>query len=319
MNQILVSGLVNVESTLNIGQFPVQYTPIEYKFFGLKSNVAGVAYNVAKALVTLDNNVELLSMLGKDGEAKIVLEGLKNAGISEKYILPKLGETPTSLILFDDEGKRKIYCDLKDIQESDYPMENAIKIIEESDLVVACNCNFNRPLLKMAKEKGKIIATDVHVLSDLNDDYNRDFMQYGDIVFLSDEIIVSDNKNPWDFLKEMYNMYAPKVIVLGRGSKGALMYLGEKDEFVEALNNAVADETIGIILINENLYTTHIYHWLNCKNHTWHHQHICAAFRVIAYPRLLVEFQAYSMPTNFTYHRVTIGISMVVYCLPHIS
>lgn len=233
MSRILISGLVNVETTLNIGQFPVQYTPIEYKFFGLKSNVAGVAYNVAKALVTLENNVELLSMLGKDGEAKVVLEGLKNAGISDTYILPKLHETPTSLILFDDEGKRKIYCDLKDIQEADYPMENAIKIIEESDLVVACNCNFNRPLLKMAKEKGKIIATDVHVLSDLNDDYNRDFMQYGDIVFLSDEIIVSDNKNPWDFLKEMYNMYAPKVIVLGRGSKGALMYLGEKDEFVE--------------------------------------------------------------------------------------
>ena len=230
---IVVSGLVNVETTLNIGQFPVQYCPIEYRFFGLKSNVAGVAYNVTKALVTLENNVELLSMIGTDGEGKVVLEGLKNAGISDTYILPKLHETPTSLILFDDEGKRKIYCDLKDIQESDYPMENAEELLENCDLVVACNCNFNRPLLKLAKEMGKTIATDVHVLSDLNDDYNRDFMKYGDIVFLSDEIIVSDNKNPWDFLREMYTMYSPKVIVLGRGSKGALMYLGEKDEFVE--------------------------------------------------------------------------------------
>lgn len=233
MSRIVVSGLVNVETTLNIGQFPVRYSPIEYKFFGLKSNVAGVAYNVAKALVTLDNSVELFSMTGKDGEGKVVLEGVKNAGVSEKNILSKLKETPTSLILFDEEGKRKIYCDLKDIQEADYPMENAKSNLEECDLVVACNCNFNRPLLKMAKEMGKVIATDVHVLSDLNDDYNREFMQYGDIVFLSDEIIVSDNKNPWDFLKKMYVMYSPKVIVLGRGSKGALMYLGEKDEYVE--------------------------------------------------------------------------------------
>ena len=233
MSSIVVSGLVNVETTLNIGQFPVEYTPIEYKFFGLKSNVAGVAYNVAKALVTLENNVELLSMLGKDGESKVVLEGIKSANIQDKFILSKLNETPTSLILFDTEGKRKIYCDLKDIQETDYPMDNAKEAIEAADLVVACNCNFNRPLLKMAKEMGKTIATDVHVLSDLNDDYNRDFMQYADIVFMSDEIIVSDNKNPWDFLKQMYSMYTPKVIVLGRGSKGALMYLGEKDEFVE--------------------------------------------------------------------------------------
>ena len=258
MSRIVVSGLVNVETTLNIGKFPVEYTPIEYKFFGLKSNVAGVAYNVAKALVTLENNVELLSMLGKDGESKVVLEGIKNAGIEDKFILQKLNETPTSLILFDTEGKRKIYCDLKDIQETDYPMGNAKEAIEVADLVVACNCNFNRPLLKMAKEMGKTIATDVHVLSDLNDDYNRDFMQYADVVFMSDEIIVSDNKNPWDFLKQMYEMYAPKVIVLGRGSKGALMYLGEKDEFIE-LSAVKTNEIVNTVGAGDALFSAFVH------------------------------------------------------------
>lgn len=258
MSRIVVSGLVNVETTLNIGKFPVEYTPIEYKFFGLKSNVAGVAYNVAKALSHLEDNVELLSMVGKDGESKVVLEGMANAGICDTHILPKLNETPTSLILFDDEGKRKIYCDLKDIQETDYPMENAKAVIEEADLVVACNCNFNRPLLKMAKEMGKTIATDVHVLSDLRDAYNSDFMQYADIVFMSDEIIVSDNKNPWDFLKEMYGMYSPKVIVLGRGSKGALMYLGDKDEFVE-LSAVKTKEVINTVGAGDALFSAFIH------------------------------------------------------------
>ena len=84
MSCIVVSGLVNVETTLNIGQFPVEYTPIEYKFFGLKSNVAGVAYNVAKALVTLENNVELLSMLGKEFERKVCFVGSQNSNIEEK-------------------------------------------------------------------------------------------------------------------------------------------------------------------------------------------------------------------------------------------
>lgn len=260
MSSIVVSGLVNVETTLNIGQFPVQYSPIEYKFFGLHSNVAGVAYNVAKALVTLENNVELLSMLGTDGEGKVARDGLKEAGINEKYILSSLKETPTSLILFDDEGKRKIYCDLKDIQESNYPMENAETILEKCDLVVACNCNFNRPLLKLAKEKGKIIATDVHVLSDLNDAYNKDFMQYGDIVFLSDEIIVSENKNVWDFLRKMYGMYAPKVIVLGRGSKGALMYMGEQDEFVE-LPAVKTNEVVNTVGAGDALFSAFVHYY----------------------------------------------------------
>ncbi len=233
MSKIVVSGLVNVETTLNVGQFPIEYSPIEYRFFGLSSNVAGVAYNVAKALVTLENETELLSMIGVDGEAAIVAKGIMDASISGKYIVTKLKETPNSLILFDDNGKRKIYCDLKDIQETDYPMENAEQPIAECDLVVACNCNFNRPLLKMAKAKGKKVATDVHVLSDLKDAYNKEFMEFADIVFLSDENLKAANKNPWDFLREMYQMYQPEIIVLGRGSEGALMYLGDKDEFTE--------------------------------------------------------------------------------------
>ena len=261
MSRIIVSGLVNMETTLNIGQFPVEYSPIEYKFFGLKSNVAGVVYNVAKALGILENEVDLLSMIGKDGEGKVVLEGIKDAGIREEYILIKLEETPTSLILFDDKGKRKIYCDLKDIQETDYPMEKVDALLDECDLVVACNCNFNRPLLKLAKEKGKLIATDVHVLGDLNDDYNREFMQYGDIVFLSDEILVSDNRNPWDFLREMYRMYAPRIIVLGEGSKGAMMYLGEKDEFVE-LGAVKTGEVVNTVGAGDALFSAFVHFYV---------------------------------------------------------
>ncbi len=260
MSRIIVSGLVNVETTLNIGNFPVEYSPIEYKFFGLRSNVAGVAYNVAKALTILEDNVELISIIGRDGESKVVLEGIQNAGVNDKYILDKLNETPTSLILFDEEGKRKIYCDLKDIQETEYPMEDAESAIKSADLVVACNCNFNRPLLTMAKDMGKTIATDVHVLSDLKDDYNRDFMQYADIVFMSDEIIVSDNKNPRDFLKAMYGMYAPKVIVLGRGSKGALMYLGEKDEFVE-LPAVKTNDVVNTVGAGDALFSAFVHYY----------------------------------------------------------
>ena len=58
MSCIVVLGLVNVETTLNIGQFPVEYTPIEYKFFGLKSNVAGVAYNGASLGFASEEEIE---------------------------------------------------------------------------------------------------------------------------------------------------------------------------------------------------------------------------------------------------------------------
>ena len=34
MSKILVCGLTNVETTVKVGSFPINYCPIEYNFFG---------------------------------------------------------------------------------------------------------------------------------------------------------------------------------------------------------------------------------------------------------------------------------------------
>jgi ribokinase len=47
--------------------------------------------------------------------------------------------------------------------------------------------NFCRPLLERAKKYKKDIATDIHVISDIKDEYNKDFMQAANILFMSDE------------------------------------------------------------------------------------------------------------------------------------
>ena len=58
---VLVSGLVNVETSVKVRKFPIEYYPIDYPFFGVESHIAGVAYNLAKALTTLGDDVDLLS------------------------------------------------------------------------------------------------------------------------------------------------------------------------------------------------------------------------------------------------------------------
>ena len=66
---ILVSGLLNIETTVSVDGFPVQYNPVNYKFFGISSNVSGVGFNLAKALSTLGDTVSVVSFLGNDVEA----------------------------------------------------------------------------------------------------------------------------------------------------------------------------------------------------------------------------------------------------------
>lgn len=228
MKKILISGLVNTETTVRVRQFPVNYYPIDYPFFGINTTASGVAYNIAQALSTLGDDIRLLSLTGNDFPAAYIKEELRAAGIGTEYICTALKQTPSSVVLYDETGKRQIYCDLKDIQEASYGFTE--EQLADTDIVVACNINFNRDLLHLAKRMGKTVATDVHVLGNIYDDYNREFMEHADILFLSDEAVGED---PYRFLMELEDAYHTPVIVLGRGGKGALMYLRNEDRFHE--------------------------------------------------------------------------------------
>ncbi len=250
--KVMISGLVNIETTLKIRNFPIPYYPIDYSFFGINSNIGGVAYNIAKAFKTLGNDVEFVTFLGRDDEAERIKNRLKEDGISGEHIVYDCKETSVSLILYDEEGNRQIYCDLKDVQEQRLNCTDIDEQIKECDMIIACNTNFNRSLLKRAKELGKMIATDVHVLNNLEDEYNRDFMEFADILFLSDELLPTE---PRDFLLELKSHYKSKIIVIGMGSKGAMLYDRMKDEIYH-LEVARPEKIVNTVGAGDALFTS---------------------------------------------------------------
>lgn len=225
--KIAVSGLVNVETTLKIRSFPIPYYPIDYPFFGIHSGVAGVAYNVTKALTALGDETVLFSLTGRDEEGKRICTALAADGIDTCLIHNKLRETPVTVALYDETGRRQIYCDLKDIQKQRPDTCEFEKKMRDCDLAVLCNTNFNRPLLEKAKAMGKLIATDVHVLGDLYDAYNRDFLEKADLLFLSDEGLPCRAEN---FLFQLKENCPARVIVIGLGERGALLYDRTKEQ-----------------------------------------------------------------------------------------
>ena len=74
MKKILVSGLVNTETTTAVRGFPINYYPIDYPFFGISTAVSGVAFNISKALRTLGDQVRLTSMIGSDFSAAYIVD-----------------------------------------------------------------------------------------------------------------------------------------------------------------------------------------------------------------------------------------------------
>lgn len=260
MSRILISGLVNTETTVRVRQFPINYYPIDYPFFGVKTAVSGVGYNIAKALTTLGDGVKLCALTGTDFGAEYIHSELARLGISGEHVKPKLRETPGSVVLYDGEGRRQIYCDLKDMQETAYGFQP--DICEDADMVVATNTNFSRELLWKAKGLGKTIATDVHVLRDAYDEYNRDFMQCADILFLSDEGIGEDY---WGFLMALEREYGTKILVLGRGSKGAAMYVKDGDRFIDLPAVRLGD-VVNTVGAGDALFSAFVHYYAQGRN-----------------------------------------------------
>jgi len=261
MNNILVSGHIGMETTAKIGQFPIEYTPIEYEFYGVNTTIASVGYNIVKAIKTLGGNPIFFSVTGNDIYRDIIKNEMENLGINTEYVLPIAEKTSQSVILYN-ENKRKIICDLKNVQEIKYPIEKIDEIINTIDMAILCNINYSRELLKKVNSYGKTIATDVHVLDDINDNYSKDFIAYSDILFFSNEKILGGEK---EFLKRIIETYNNKIIVIGLGEKGVLMYVREENKINQypAVKTRDIVNTIGA---GDALFSSFIYFYNKTKD-----------------------------------------------------
>ncbi len=229
--RILVSGLINIETTLRVDDFPIPHFPVRYPFFGIGSSVSGVGYNITAALTALDDDVRFLSLIGQDAAGILAAQALARDGISDRFVLPLLAQTAQSVILYDGTGRRQIHVDLKDVQDRGYPAEQFEEAIAGCALAVLCNINFSRPFLAQARSLGVPVATDVHAIADLEDDYNRDFMDAADVLFLSHERLPEP---PEAWTRRLMNRYGAAVVVVGLGAAGALLAV-RRDNFMERL------------------------------------------------------------------------------------
>ncbi len=262
MSRILVSGLINIETTLKVDGFPIQYTPVRYPFYGVNSSVSGVGYNLSKALTTLGHQVDFLSLIGRDLAGGQVRATLRQDEISDAHIISEIEHTPQSVIIYDESGQRQINVDLKDIQEQVYPKERFEQAMQKSDLLALCNVNFSRPMLKMARDAGKLIATDVHTIGDLHDDYNSDFMAAANILFMSDEHLPA---SPETWAEALLKTYKTEIIVIGLGKKGALLAV-RKDDFVGRFPAVQVRPVLNTIGAGDALFSAFLHAYLQSAN-----------------------------------------------------
>lgn len=252
---MLVAGLINVETTLRVDGFPIAYRPQNFPFFGVRTSISGVGYNVSKALTVLGNDVCFLSLIGADLNGQLVRASLAADGLKDDEILAVMPETAQSVILYDPEGRREIYSDLKDIQERAYPLARFGALAGACDLLALCNINFARALLHEGKRLGKPIATDVHAIATLDDDFNQDFMAAADILFMSHERLPAP---PEEWAAAVVGRHRLRVLVIGLGAEGALLAVPD-DGFMGRLPAAHTRPVVNTVGAGDALYASFLH------------------------------------------------------------
>jgi len=262
MGKILISGLINIETTLKVDGFPLAYSPVQYPFFGINSTVSGVGYNLAKAMTTLGNQVSLLSMIGVGFQGELIYRSLADANICSEYVLSNLRQTPQSVILFDPGGRRQIHVDLKDVQNLSYPEDKFTEALAACDIALMCNINFSRASLSKVISAGIPIATDVHSISSIDDEYNQDFMSAAEILFCSNELLPC---SPEKWAEQIFNRFAARILVIGLGGDGA--FLSTRDGSIHATIPAFYTRpVVNTIGAGDALFSCFIHYYMQTRD-----------------------------------------------------
>ncbi len=262
MGKIFVAGLINIETTLKIDQFPLAYFPVCYPFFGVNKTISGVGYNVAKALAVLGDDVKLCALIGQDDAGWLIKHRLELDKLDAALVFPLLKETAQSVIIFDEMGKRQIHTDLKDIQDKAVALDVCLPQIAAADLAVMCNINFSRALLKPARELGKWIATDVHVLRDLNDDYNQDYLRQAQILFLSGDGLPC---TPEEYMQAIMGRFNTEIVVMGLGAEGALLGVN-RDGLMKRFSAVQTRHVVNTIGAGDALFSCFVHDYVRTKD-----------------------------------------------------
>lgn len=256
-SSIFVSGLVNIESSVPIGSFPIyDNSDTEYLFNGISNTVSGVGYNVSKALQTLGDDVHLHTLIGQDPFGKVVVEELQKNGIGIEGVYHFLDATPHSVILYDREKKQKILCDLKNIQTTSYP--DAFMYDISYDVAILTNVNFSREFFKRFSHSKTLVATDCHVLKDINSKYDKEFLENADIVFMSNEAIKG---REYDFIKELIRAYNHIIIVISMGDQGSIIFDREADS-IKKVDARVVRPIVNTIGAGDALFSSFLHFYI---------------------------------------------------------
>ena len=234
MAKFVVAGITQIETIVKVEQIPVEFQLVTAMPDSIHMSAGGDAYNESLALTWLGNDVTFCSIVGKNFDMNFINPPDRQITLRTDYIMREMEDTPLEVILYDKNRKQQIFEDIKNLRDMPYDMDRARTIIDESDMVVLANANFCRPFVEEAKKMNKSIAVNIRNFRREKEKYNTDFLGSAEVLYFGDDSLEED---PFDFVKSIAATYGTKIIVLGQGAEGLILY--DRDADIIAHYNTV--------------------------------------------------------------------------------
>lgn len=259
-SKIVVAGVTSLYMAVPVEGFPVISEPARI-LPGLRSGTAGTGIHVAEALAALGDRVSLCTVVGDDLAGTAITTELERHGLLGPGVISG-PESSLGVVFVARDGQRIGYPYLAAVNAVEYPAEVFRRQALDADLAVLTNARFVRPLLEHAEHLRVPVAVDVHVITDVDDPYNRPWLEVADVVFCSHERLPCTSA---EWVARIFDRYPGCTVAgVGLGARGCALGLrdGRLVE-VEALAPRGVVNTSGA---GDALFASFLHGWLATGN-----------------------------------------------------
>jgi len=259
-SRIVVAGVASLYLTMPVEEFPIPYQPSRQPPW-MHVGVGGVGTHVARVLSALGNEVDLCSVVGDDPAGTAIRSELARHGLDGPGIVTGPGSS-LGLVLVDRDGKRAGHPYLSEVDTVEYPPECFEQLAQDADLAVLTNTVFARALLPTARRLKLPIAVDVHLIGDLDDPYDRPWLEAADVLFCSHEKLPCA---PRRWIGRVFGRYPGcAVVAVGLGPRGCL--LGLRDGLLVEAEGLAPRGVVNATGAGDALFASFLHGWLATGN-----------------------------------------------------
>lgn len=222
----------------------------------IRMTTGGDAMNEAAVLASLGADVRLVSKLGLDPAAEVILSRCRELGIDTEYIV-RTGQMPTSinLVLVDEKGERHFITSPEGTLRRYYPEDISRDALEKGDILCFASIfvapAFTNRVLKEffaeARGRGLLLCADMtkrkngETIEDM-----RESLSYLDYVFPNyAEASLLTGLTDWEDIASAILDCGVRHVILKAGARGCFIKTAETSFWVPACRGVQCVDTTG--------------------------------------------------------------------------